>query len=99
MSLAWLWHLLGFDAGAPYGHIVPYNVWSGFGADVGEIAIVGGIATLVRKHKCHVHGCWRYARYPVEGTPYVVCYKHHPEMGQKVTAKHVAIAFRKGMGN
>lgn len=55
-----------------------YNFWSGFGSDIGEIAIIGGLISIYRKHNCHVKGCWRIARHPVTGTDYIVCRKHHP---------------------
>lgn len=78
MIWAWICHALGFDYGLPYGHLGLYNMWSGFGSDVGEVVIIGGLASMFRKHNCHVHGCWRIARHPVEGTSYVVCRRHHP---------------------
>lgn len=71
----WLWHLLGFDYGLPYGHVGAYNVWSGFGSDVGEVVIFGGAYTLLRKHMCHQGRCWRVGRHNVDGTPW--CNRHH----------------------
>lgn len=47
--MMWLWHLLGFDYGLPYGHVSAYNVWSGFGSDLGEVSIVGGVITILRQ--------------------------------------------------
>lgn len=32
-----------------------------------------------RKSNCHEHGCWRIGRLPVEGTPWHVCRRHHPD--------------------
>jgi hypothetical protein len=40
-------------------------------------AIAAGYA-LVRKHNCHVKGCPRIGRHPVDGTNYIVCQHHHP---------------------
>jgi hypothetical protein len=74
-----IWHLLGFDYGLPYGHFAWYNAWSGFGSDIGEVAIVGGLVTIVRQHNCHVHKCWRLGRHQVHGTPHKVCRRHHPD--------------------
>jgi hypothetical protein len=71
-----------------------YDFWSGFGSDIGEVAIIGAVIGMYRKHNCHVHGCWRVAKHPVEGTPYVVCKKHHPTVPDLVTADHVADAHR-----
>ena len=70
----WLLHVLGVDnASGP-----AYLFWSGFGSDLGELAIVGGLVAMYRRHNCHVRGCWRIGRHPVEGTPHVVCRHHHP---------------------
>jgi hypothetical protein len=68
-----LGHVLGSDGRAWY------NFWSGFGADIGELAFVGAVVGLYRKHNCHVHGCWRIAKQQVVGTSWVVCHHHHPE--------------------
>ena len=60
-----------------------YGFWSGFGSDLGEgtivVALAATLAHSVRKHNCHMPGCWRVGRHPIEGTGYVVCRKHHPE--------------------
>lgn len=40
-------------------------------------AVAAGYA-LVRKHNCHVKGCPRLGRHPVDGTSYIVCQHHHP---------------------
>jgi hypothetical protein len=71
----WLSHFLGLDNES--GPI--YAFWSGFGSDIGELAIIGALWAGVRKHNCHVRRCWRIGRFTVEGTPYVVCSHHHPD--------------------
>jgi len=48
----------------------------GLDNDFGLLAITG---SLLRKHNCHVHRCWRLGRHQVEGTAHVVCRKHHPD--------------------
>jgi hypothetical protein len=71
----WLPHILGIDnETGPW-----YAFWSGFGSDVGELAIIGGLIGLVRKHTCHVRGCPRLGRFKVDGTAWVVCARHHPD--------------------
>lgn len=78
----WFLHITGSDdVSGPF-----YGFWSGFGSDLGEIAIVGGLVTLVRKHTCEVHGCWRLGRHKTLGD-HMVCRRHHPE--GKITAQHV----------
>ena len=47
-----------------------YAFWSGFGSDLGELAIVGAI---LRHVNCHEKGCWRLGRH-YQGT--VACHKH-----------------------
>jgi hypothetical protein len=58
-----------------------YQFWSGIGSDLGEVAIIGGVLAVVRRHNCHVKGCpkliWRRT---AAGDS--VCRHHHPE-GQK----------------
>jgi hypothetical protein len=53
--------------------------WSNF---LGPIEGAGAFAAayvLARKHNCHVKGCMRLGRFPIEGTGYVVCNHHHPK--------------------
>jgi hypothetical protein len=72
--VGWLPHILGIDnlSGRWYGF------WSGIGSDLGELAIVGGLVTLVRHRNCEVHHCWRLGRHPTDGG-HMVCRKHHPD--------------------
>jgi hypothetical protein len=71
----WLAHFLGLDN--PSGGF--YLFWSGAGADISELAIIGALLGAWRRHNCHVTGCWRLGRHPVDGTPWVVCKIHHPD--------------------
>jgi hypothetical protein len=79
-----LGHVLGADGRGWY------NFWSGFGADIGELAFLGAFIGVYRKHNCHVHGCWRIAKQQVLGTSWMVCHHHHPE--GRPTAEDVANA-------
>lgn len=89
----WHWvevHTGTVDESGPY-----YGWWSGFGGFT-TLALSGlGIAAhSLRKHNCHIHGCWRISRHQVEGTPYCVCSKHHPDTPDgKITPEHVARAY------
>lgn len=91
--LTWLSTLFGMDnlSGPNYGF------WSGIGSDIGEVTIIGGAVMLYRHHNCHVEGCLRLGKYPVEGTPYVVCKRHHPGMPEHITYAHILDA--KGAGH
>lgn len=73
--MSWLAHVLGLDNGSGRW----YLWWSGMGANLGEFAIVGALFANVRRHNCHVKGCPRIGRFPVAGTRWVVCHRHHPE--------------------
>jgi hypothetical protein len=70
--MPWLLHVLGVDdlSGRWYG------LWSGFGSDLGEFAIVGGLLGVCRRHNCSVHGCWRVGRH--RAGDHMVCRRHHP---------------------
>jgi hypothetical protein len=67
----WVLHWLGIDTTTgPW-----YAFWSGAGSD---LAYLGIIWALVRKHNCHQPRCWRIGRFPVEGTQWATCRRHHP---------------------
>lgn len=74
-------HLLGLDDGSG----TAYLFWSGIGADLSELAIVGALIGLLRKHNCHVRRCWRIGRFPVD--TFTVCGRHKP--GDAPTAEEV----------
>jgi len=61
--MIWLLHWLAvhtgtINEGGPY-----YGFWSGFGSDIGEVAIIG---------------CWRLGRHQT-GAGHHVCRGHHPD--------------------
>jgi hypothetical protein len=67
-----------------------YGFWSGFGSDLEEFGILGGITAgiyqLVKKHNCHEPGCWRVGQYPAADGQFMLCYRHHPDYrGRKPT--------------
>jgi hypothetical protein len=92
----WLIHWTGSDYGLQYGKWSFYGFWSGFGSDLGELTIIAGLLAVYRKHNCHVRGCWRLARFPVPGTSYVTCRRHHPHGAP--TAGQVLAAHREAAG-
>jgi hypothetical protein len=55
-----------------------YGFFSGFGSDLGELTLIGGMLAVYRKHNCHVRHCPRIGKHQVDGTPYVVCFRHSP---------------------
>ena len=76
-----------------------YNFWSGFGSDLGEFTVVSailvGVYTGAKRVNCHTKGCWRIGRYHLEGTPYVLCRHHHPEVPNRgASHDHIIEAYR-----
>lgn len=61
-----------------------YAFFSGVGSDIGEIALVGAVGTLIgglwHKWNCHNENCWRIGLHHVAGGQYVVCRRHHNEI-------------------
>jgi hypothetical protein len=81
-------HWFALHTGIVHGGPDPYyNFWSGFGSDLGEatlITAVGvGVYTGARKVNCHTKGCWRIGHHVLEGTPYILCRRHHPGVPTK----------------
>lgn len=84
----WLYAFFGVSGVGPH-----YAFWSGPGSDISEVAIVGGILSWWHHKNCHVKGCFRLGKHQVEGTPHVVCRKHHPD--DAPTAQQIIIEHRK----
>lgn len=62
-----------------------YLWWSGI---VGDIGLFGGGYVLLRKHNCHVHGCWRINR-TITPEGHAVCHKHNPARVPHLTFEHL----------
>jgi len=94
-------HWLALHTGTLHGGPdLYYNFWSGFGSDLGEatlITAVGvGVYTGVRKVNCHTKGCWRIGHHTLEGTPYILCRKHHPNVPTRgASHQHILEQHRK----
>jgi len=57
-----------------------YNFISGPFADMTLITGFGGALVLwLRKHNCHIHGCWRMEWHVHPDTGHPVCKRHHPQ--------------------
>lgn len=97
----WLVHLWGwieFHTGTVNESGPYYGFFSGFGSDLGEIALIGGLIAIYRKHNCHVKGCFRIAKHSVEGTPFITCKKHHPNMPKEdITVAYIKKAYTKNI--
>ena len=93
----WLWQHFLQETGTDSSASRAYNFFSGFGSDIGEVAILGGIIQIYRHANCHVKGCARLGRheYEMDGAKYKLCRKHHPAVdetrrltGQDFAAHH-----------
>jgi hypothetical protein len=82
----WIFMILGSrdESGAWYGF------WSGIGGSIPDVLILTAIGGWYWHRTCHVQRCWRIGRHQVNGTPYVVCRKHHPDIPAVISAAHVA---------
>jgi hypothetical protein len=73
--VSWLLHFIGVTNVSGRW----YAFWSGFASILErliELAVIAFI--LLRHHNCAVHRCWRIGHRLVDGSPYVVCRRHHP---------------------
>lgn len=76
-----------------------YGFWSGFGSDLGEYVIIGGLGSAIalqwRTHTCHyAWWCWRHPHHKVEDTPYYVCAHHHPSLDVPRSAREAVDAIK-----
>ena len=91
----WLAHWLGLDNGS--GPI--YLWWSGVFSALPSFGVAGLLYGLFRKHNCHVRWCPRVGHHLVEGTEWVVCRRHHPDLPNKApTAVDVRVAMEASDG-
>ena len=57
------WHWVEVHTGTVNEPGPYYGFWSGFGSDIGEVALLGGMVALVRHHNCQNKGCWRLSKH------------------------------------
>lgn len=64
-----------------------YGFWSGFGSDLSELALVGALLGIIRRHNCRVRWCWRIGHHkltdPDSGAERMLCWRHHPDVHHK----------------
>jgi hypothetical protein len=94
-------HWLALHTGTLHGGPdLYYNFWSGFGSDLGEATLISavsiGVFAGVRKINCHSKGCWRIGIHRLDGTPYILCRHHHPDVpNQGASHEHILEQHRK----
>jgi hypothetical protein len=92
--VGWLLRVLGVDdTSGPW-----YAFWSGFGSD---LAYLGVFWALIRRYNCHQPRCPRLGRFPVAGTSWLACRRHHPEPPARGSIRgqyHLYIGERPGRG-
>jgi len=87
----WIEHALGTDGGAFY------HFYSGFGAAVGSITLLGGLLTFLTQRICQVDGCR--GRGKMKVGEWTVCAGHHPDGAptpEKIKQKYDELQARKG---
>lgn len=72
-----------------------YGFFSGFGSDLAEVTLIGGLFAIYRKHNCHARWCWRFGRHDFTdertGLTFRLCRHCHPlHSGERLTRKHIA---------
>lgn len=79
--LVWLYHGIQWTwGGTPFrSPATGYNIVSG---DLGDLFVLGFVASMFRKHNCHVRGCWRIAFHPHNLHGHPVCRPHYGESGE-----------------
>lgn len=75
--LAHFWEWVEIHVGAQNESQSFYGFWSGFGSDLGEVALIGSIIAAAHHVNCHSKGCWR-PGHKVHSQPYRLCHVHHP---------------------
>jgi hypothetical protein len=99
--VAFVRHWLAVHTGTLHGGPdVYYNFWSGFGSDLGEATLISAVAvgvyTGVRKVNCHAKGCWRIGHHQLDGTPYILCRRHHPNVPNSgASHEHILAHYRR----
>jgi hypothetical protein len=82
-----------------------YGFFSGFGSDLGEVTLLGGLIAIYRRHNCHTRWCFRLAHHdladPGTGLVHRLCRTHHPDHpGRPLTARHITLIHqRRGGGD
>jgi len=74
----WLWTAIStYLLHSEHGN--GYQFWSsGPGPGLGQVALLGGAAGLLRHHNCEHPGCWRLGhRHPEHGRPVCRAHYHH----------------------
>jgi hypothetical protein len=70
-----LMHWLGLDD--PGGPV--YLAWSGVLGDLTELALIGTLIAVIRRHACHEPRCWRIGHALVDDRGTLSCWRHYPE--------------------
>ena len=72
-----MWHPLLHFLGVDNVSGPAYAWWSGAGSDIAELAIIGGLISIYRRHNCEVLRCPRLGRHVTAGNHHV-CRRHMP---------------------
>lgn len=98
ISSHWFFHPLGTcPAGQAGLGCKGYNFWSGiagsFLISLPNWFIAGFL--FFRHTNCHAPWCPNVGKYPLEGTPFKLCKKHHPDIPDNLTLEHIMYEHRR----
>ena len=75
--------------GTDNGNSATYLFYSGiFGVLVFAAGQIAAVYAILRRNNCHQPRCWRLGRFPVEGTTWNACHRHHPHPPDSGTIRH-----------
>jgi hypothetical protein len=74
----WLLHWLAVHTGTVNEPGPYYGFFSGFGSDLGELALLGAVFHLYWRYTCHEPRCWRPGHLMADGHTRA-CWRHHPD--------------------
>jgi hypothetical protein len=57
-----------------------YQLWSGAGANFGEITVIGLVIGAYRHINCDAPRCWRRGPHKTADGQHKLCRKHHPDL-------------------
>lgn len=80
-----------------------YAFFSGFGSDLGELSLLGGMIAVYRKHNCGTRWCPRLGRHDftdqATSLTHHLCRRHHPgHPGRPLTARHITLIHTRNRG-